>query len=484
MHKNRLLFGLLALIPLLTIAAGLLLPQPALAQNQLSNPQSTTDGELTLYLPLVATRSPATVFGAENGYYSDGVIQKANEWGVSWLRVNALKWSDVEPTKGQRQWSNVSSLEAELKLINANSKDAILIIRRTPSFARKFSDSSCGPILDAEIATFATFVYDAVLRYSAAPYSVRYYEIWNEPDATVMTLDDVYGCWGRNDSRSWYKGDAYYAGKYFSKVLKSVYPKVKSANPEAKVLIGGLLMDCDPVNPPIDPKTGSKKDCTSSKYLEGILADGGAPYFDIVSYHAYDYYQGGGHYDNYNWHSAWNSSGPNLINKTKYIKNLLSSKGVSGKGLFCTEIALLCDGTCGDDFEQTKANYVAQSYTASAVYGLQASTYYTLVNAWRNSGLVSSDLTQDYPSFTAAKFARQMLSTAHGGNDVSQGQVRIYEVFPPTGKLWVLWSLDGLEHSVTLSATPRAVYTLYGDPLPVSDSVSVGLAPVYIDWGP
>jgi hypothetical protein len=207
---------------------------------------------------------------------------------------------------------------------------------------------------------------DLVERYSIPPYSVNYWEIWNEPEISPEQIDPEsgWGCWGDSN-------DEYYGGGYYAQMLAVVYPAMKSANPNVQVLVGGLLLDCDPVNPP------SGKDCTPARFIEGILRGGGGAYFDGISFHAYDYYDGVG-YQNGNWHSAWNTTGPVQIAKAAYLRSLLDSAefGVKGKYLINTEVALLCD-TCIDDqaFEKVKANYVAEAYATTLSEDLKVAWY-------------------------------------------------------------------------------------------------------------
>ncbi len=459
---------------------------PAAAVRALEPPEKTSSSDTVadaqtdtymLYVPRVGTVSAPTVFGLEDGnFQNDKVIEATVESGASWLRRNALLWSSVEPQKGQRQWEQVSAFEAELKEMASTGKEILLIIHRTPDWARQYPNSPCGPVKESEIPALANFVSDVVKRYSEPPFNIRYYELWNEPDAFVTDADGVYGCWG--DTK-----DTYYGGRYYASVLKQVQPKVKAANPNAQLAIGGLLLDCDPVNPPIDPGTGKPKDCKSSRYLEGILVGGGGTYFDVVSYHAYDYYYGGlGSYGNYNWHSSSDTSGPSIIAKTRYIKNLLAQYNITGKTLLCTEIALVCDSGCGEDFEQTKAYYLAQAYAASIVEGVQGSFWYSLINKWRNSGLITPKTYARLPAFEAFKFGRSELSTAKSGSDVSQGLVRIYEINAPKGRIWLMWSKDSNEHTVHLDTMPYAAFDLYGKSLAVSQNMVVTLKPIYIEW--
>ncbi len=105
-------------------------------------------------------------------------------------------------------------------------------------------------------------------------------------------------------------------------MLKVVYPQIKAANPDAQVLVGGLVQDCD-------PRPGASceivgKPPSHCKFLEGILHNGGGPFFDGVSFHSYDYYKANGDqnclYCNPNWLSSWNTTGPVVALKAQYIR--------------------------------------------------------------------------------------------------------------------------------------------------------------------
>src|SRR5512145_713220 len=130
----------------------------------------------------------------------------------------------------------------------------IAIIGSTPTWALK-SGYTCGAVSQAALEEFGDFVFDAVQRYSAPPYNVKYWELWNEPDVV-----NYLGCWGD-------EADPYYGGSYYAEMLKVAYPKIKAADPEAQVLTGGLLLDCDPVNPPENLQIpGTPKNCTSARF--------------------------------------------------------------------------------------------------------------------------------------------------------------------------------------------------------------------------
>jgi len=144
--------------------------------------------------------------------------------------------------------------------------------------------------------------------------------------------------------------------------------------------------------------------------LEGALENEGGDYFDGVSFHAYDYYLNAlGYYGNDNWRSSWRSTGPSLIAKGKFIRDILREYGYTDKFLMNSEGAILCGSSGGEDFcktgefQQTKANYVTQIYAAAKAEGLLANVWYS-IRGWRGSGLVQNN-DNLFPAYTALQFA-------------------------------------------------------------------------------
>ena len=407
-----------------------------------------------------------------------------SEAGAYWVRRNALLWSDVEPEPGLRKWDALKSLEQELISIANQGMQAILIVRSTPPWAQKLPGVYCGPVKAESLTAFASFMRDAVARYSVPPYNVKYWELGNEPDIdpTFVAPDSVFGCWG--DQK-----DTQYGGAYYAEMLKVVYPQVKITDPQAQVLVGGLLMDCDPVNPPeTTAGSGKYRDCTPSRFLEGILINGGGDFFDGVSFHAYDYYYSAfGQYGNPNWHSSWDTTGPVSINKGRYLKDLLLTHGYPGKFLMNTENAILCgrdgtESTCqGDDYARTKASYIAQSFTVALAEGMQANVWFSLYG-WRGSGLVSSSA-QPFPAYQAYQFNANSLRLAvPGGGLTDYPGVRGYRFMRGPKTVWVLWSLDGSPHTIVFPSLPDAIYDIVGNPQSTAQEFTVTLSPVYVEW--
>jgi len=439
--------------------------------------------------PTAIPTAPPPFWGIHIGSLrSEREIELAQAADARWTRFDRLNWDLIEPqntTPDNYRWNTVD----ERGLLNAASAGLapIAIVLFTPSWAQKYPGIACGPIAESALDEFGEFMEAAVARYSQPPYNVKYWEIGNEPDISYELVGNRsgFGCWGE-------QGDEYYGARAYADMLKVVYPRIKEADPEARVVIGGLLLDCDPINPPeISPGSGEYKNCAPARFLEGILEYGGGDYFDAVSFHAYDYYYGEiGAYGNSNWHSAWDGSGPVLSAKTRYLRALLASYNQSDKELLNSEVALLCgrDGQepfCRtEEFENTKAYYAAQVNAAALAEGLRANIWYHLTG-WRGSGLVNRGL-RAYRVYEAYRFSVEQLNGAayRGRVDAFEG-LNGYKFLKDDQEMWFIWSRDGEEHTVELPTRPGAVYDVYGEPIALKEdgsSVTVGIAPVYMIW--
>jgi hypothetical protein len=407
--------------------------------------------------------------------------------GSYWTRFDGFHWDLLEPVNKANptyKWGKVD--EAALKDAADAGAQIIGIVLFAPDWAQKYPGVACGPFAEAALDKFARFMNALVSRYSQPPYNIKYWEIGNEPDVDHGFVDphSGFGCWGE-------QSDPYYGGGYYAEMLKAAYGQIKKADPGSKLLVGGLLLNCDPVNPPETAlNSGQYMDCTPSRFLEGILKNGGGDYFDGISFHAYDYYPYSlGQYVNPNWHSSWDVTGPVLTAKTRYIRSILAAYGHGDKFLMNTEVALLCghDGTepeCrSEDFALTKAYYVAEANAAALAQGLYANVWYSLTG-WRASGLVDGSL-KPYPAYDADKFSAAQLKNAAFVSEVAGFQgVKGYEFNVDGKRMWLLWSLDGDSHTIQLTSLPTSMYDVFGAALPPQKSLTVTLAPVYLEWEP
>jgi hypothetical protein len=117
--------------------------------------------------------------------------------GATWAR-NHILWSSIEPVKGQIDWSALEVREQEWANAAANGLKQIVIVQHAPTWAQKYAGVACGQIKEDELGGFANFMSELVRRYSIAPYMVKYWEIWNEEDIAIGTIDpnSGWGCWG------------------------------------------------------------------------------------------------------------------------------------------------------------------------------------------------------------------------------------------------------------------------------------------------
>ena len=401
-------------------------------------------------------------------------LDQLTQSGAYWVRRNLVIWSEVEPEPGLRQWEKLAGLEQELVYAAQRHFQVILVVRGTPAWAQQVPGSLCGPVLPEKLPAFAAFLHDLVARYSQPPFQVRYWEMGNEPDVdpTLVAPDSNFGCWGRT-------GAPYYGGADYAAMLEQAYPQIKAADPQAQVILGGLLLDCDPDHPP------AGRSCEPSSYLEGILKAGGGDYFDGISFHAYDYYLGPDKFANPNWNSTSTTTGPALVVKARFLRRILQTYAVSDKYLLNTEAGLICGRTgaepeCQDEaFQLTKASYVALSHAAAAAEGLRANVWHSLLG-WRSSGLVTGDL-QPLPAHRAFHFSSKMLNGAAFIRAIEDyPAVKGYEFVLDGQRFWLLWSLDGSQHSVELPALPAAVFDVTGAPVPPAQSLIISPAPLYI----
>jgi hypothetical protein len=402
---------------------------------------------------------PINVFGITIYTLDDaGGLPEAAQAGADWTR-NEFIWKAIEPTPGDRSWD--AQLDQGLIYAKSLGVEPIMLIEGTPDWALK-PGFSCGAVAQDKFPALATFAYDLVKRYSAPPYNIHYWELWNEPDAA-----GVLGCWGDPTDTQ------YYGGYYYGEMLKAVYPEIKRADPNAQVLVGGLLLDCDPEHPP------EGRTCVESKFLNGIMASGAGPYFDGVSFHAYDFYTGTNTYENTNWNSSSSTTGPVSIAKARYLKEVLSSYGYGQKYLVNTESAVfwgpnVMEPLCAapDDLvpsiEETKVNYVVQSYAVAVAQGWKANIWYSAFGV-RCSGLLNSNLSPK-PAYYAFQFTQQELGEAVFVRQITEyPQVMGYEYEIPGRMLWVIWAMDGQAHPITLLKIPVEINKMGADGQPVSE---------------
>lgn len=446
------------------------------------SPQSVRhdDGPSTTYLPALGAywRSGGdNIMGAEvNSIDEAGHLSRLENANVRWLRNNAwaIVWHEVEPNEGQRDWTSQKMRDTERQMAIAAQRGMklIQIVRGTPGWARKTAGNgaTCGPIRQDKFYAFADFMRELVQRYSAPPFNVRYWEIGNEPDAPSVAGDNVFGCWTENEN-------LYQSGRYFGDMLNAVYPAIKSASPDSQVVIGGMLLNCDPRR--------LNTNCAAASFFDGIMDSDAGGSFDIANFHAYDYWKGGLRYANENWGTSSQTNGPSLIAKTEYVREVMARHGFPNKAIVNTEYALLCYGCANapNDFENAKAIYVAQANAAALAKGLLSNVWYS-VPGWTGyqTHLLYHDgnVTSAYNALRTS--TNQLSESTFVREDFSNPGVRAY-VFDRKGQaIWVVWAQSVDRANVNLPELPLAVYDMYGRDRPNGQQITVDNFPVYVEF--
>lgn len=236
----------------------------------------------------------------------DRAVELIKELGVSTVRID-FSWKDIERTRG------VYELERLDHIVSACQKHGLSVlgvIGYSPQWTGRQWNQP--PSDNESLLKFVNFI---VSRYK----SVNYWEFWNEPDSPTY----------------WQPQDEMHA---YTNLLKAVYPVIKAANPDSRVVLGGL---------------------TSEGFypLKNILREGGGNYFDVVNFHPFA-------------NPSKEDSLQEVGYKIKHIREELDKNGLK-KPIWLTEIGCPgvrnvdgCSwwmGSCQDQRQQ--AQFLERAYT-------------------------------------------------------------------------------------------------------------------------
>ena len=370
-------------------------------------------------------------------------LDRAEELNVGGVRLHRLHWRDVQPTEGSGyDWSGMRDFEDELRALYGAGISPIVIVHHSPRWAT-VRPTSCAAVRRDKFGAFAAFMAAAVRRYKHPPFNVHTWELGNEPDVdpSLVPQDSVFGCWGDMQ-------DPYYGGRYYGEMLKVVAPAIRAADPQARILIGGLLLD-----KPLSLDPGPNK---PSLFLKGILEAGAAPHFDVVPYHAYPVYDG--LRVDYDLHAPhWAPWGGWTLGKARYLRQMMAEYDVD-KPVYLDETALGCSNKvypCDPPpaaFFQAQADYVARTFTRAQSEQIGGLTWYTLNGpGWRNTGLLT-ETDERRPAFYAYKHLATRLLYAKYEGAVDYGPaIEGYGFFKANVRVHVLWSRDQVPDTIRVS---------------------------------
>jgi len=242
-------------------------------------------------------------FAAGGGYHALSATELARTLdayktaGARWIRFD-INWSVV-------QWNGSTSYNWAPfdRVVDAASVRGLRVLGllvQTPPWARSTSGDSYQP--PADLNNYSRFAKAAVQRYVSK--GVRHWEIWNEPNYST------------------YWAPAPDAARYTA-MLKLAYSAIKSADPGAFVVTGGLA------------PWGAYGEYTSLRvnplnFLERMYAAGAAGSFDAVGWHPYTVPAG---IEYHTW-SAWSQ----MSETNPSALSMMSGRGDGAKQIWATEM--------------------------------------------------------------------------------------------------------------------------------------------------
>jgi arabinogalactan endo-1,4-beta-galactosidase len=330
---------------------------PKAAHAQEGAPQAV-DATQQLFLPALTDnscsglRDTASVFGIQKyGDTSRGQPNFPYLQGTSatWLRLTLYKSQVVinpdEPF-------NYNFRQADK--IFAAARDACVNVIATIEWKPFWNDGfQILPFGATKHAEFAQMMKAIVERYDGDGIDdeptgivVNYFEMYNEPDFDIR--------WGNR-------------GADYAAMLKATYPAIKEANPDAKIVIGGLAYD----------GFTDKKGRFVRSFLEDVLKAGGGAYFYIMNIHYYPSFR-----------ADWtDTKSTGLPEKLVFLRALLA-KYNHQKDFFITETSWVSNSLDGiPSSEDQQGRFLVQLFTQAVALNIDSMTWWLLQDSVTNGEL-------------------------------------------------------------------------------------------------
>ena len=465
------------------MAALVLLLTTQLAPSRTAPVQAAVDQ--STYLPLLGNQSvPLSnyeLFGVQM-YGSTGpggrYFEQLSDLDNRTIRVNVF-WRSAEPINTSPenfQWSETDSRLAGA-LAENGGYTIIATVEDAPEWAAPKPDGPLYPDNPAQnlyaYDEMAEFMAALVERYDGdgkddAPGNpvVRYWEMYNEPDATNTGALAV-ARWGE-------------FGAEYAHMLSKVYPAVKSASPKAQVVFGGIAYDWfEEAGGPF-----------VRSFFDDVMVAGGGAFFDIMCLHSYRAFS-----------SDWtDNEGVALLEKTKVLRDKLFLYGYRNKPFFVTEAGW---HSGPDSSHASQSSHVVQLFTQAKAADISMLTWWTMWDIQGypfDNGLVTAD-GEKKPAFLAYQEMVEQLVTAEfvrtwNVGETGDRRIEVHQFDDPAKdrQLYVLWFnpawSDG-SRPIKIRASSARVIDMYGAAFTVSDgadgvadgmvTVTAGAAPIYVE---
>jgi hypothetical protein len=312
-------------------------------------------------------------------------------------------------------------------------------------------------------------------RYGKAPYNAHHWELWNEPDGALGANKDI--SWGQFGSR-------------YAEMLRAIRPRMKAADPNAQIIMGGLAYDNFQEN------GGPFR----RAFVDDFLKAGGGQYLDMFNFHYY--------VQNVNWCRPSAKLAELRAKLDAYKLDL---------PIIMTETGLTSEAQ-HQSSDVLQSSYLVQAYAQLLGEGVRSTAWFlakdfsTNVKGWQifqKSGLIDLQGTPK-PSHSAYRNLVEQIGERPsagklGAADGVAGTLQGYKFAADSthgGPLWVLWAWDISVHvpcgsapepedfviSAKMAPNVKRVLDIYGQPISTrkrSDGAllfALDVKPVYVEW--
>lgn len=363
-------------------------------------------------------------------------LQQLKSAGVVYVRTD-FTMAEIKPQQGGFAFTGYDSL-VNAVLSNGMQITAIL------DCSTSVNQSACSPPdTPSAVANFTDFAYQVALHYKG---KIQRYELWNEENTTQF--------WPPAANP-----------KAYGALLEAVYPAIKSADPNALVAFGGVLM-----------KSFFPSDPTGDTFLDQILTlypDLGHS-MDAVAFHPYMNYPPSVAPD----YSS--SSQLSFDQMCDNVKAVLKKHAVK-KPLWITEVGWPTYQPVG---EAMQARWLVRTYLEAVEQGIDTVHWYDFIDGTGCSAPVqecyfglfnyitapsSSTPPQPKQSFLALQTMYTVLNNAYFNQDVAQqfqltgARVLYFTSGSSSKKTWVFFNQHGIPpQTALLPVTGLTFYDISG----------------------
>lgn len=410
-----------------------------------------------LFLPLVGNRPLLKAsfegFGVQTmgGTFSrdPAIVAQMAQAGVRRARM-PFSWKLIEPDNTPADQFHWSVYDDWFELLALAGIRPMPFLARNPAWA---GDLPAAALNQSDVEEQMAFVEAAVRRYSQPPYGVTYWEIYNEPDNQDQLLAETgWGQWGNN-------------GAGYVEQLERVHTAVKTANPEAQVVLGGIAYEyfVEQGGPFV------------RAFITDVLQFGGGQYFDMFNFHYY---------------------GSDFSDRIHFFQGLLADYGVS-KPLICTEVGTVVGVPALEDEGEVYARYAPQVLVRGIANGLQVVNWFALADmesGWQTGLFGLNRLPR--PAFETYRTLTTLLRGTNYERPLSAVEMQSlplegYVFATPHGWLYVVWTTSDVVVDWRVAASQVQLtnkwgvsrYVYDGDDGVVDGATTfpVGLNPLYVE---